>query len=142
MKIELVRINTGITGTNSKLLIDGKFVCFAIELKWHNNQRNISCIPNGEYTLKKYSSLRHPSTFEVVGIKNRSKILFHSANKASTELEGCIAPITSFTLNSGEGIGSKKAFTLWMEELGKLKDIEKIPFIVRSEIFELTKELI
>jgi len=141
MKIELVRINTGSTGTNSKLLIDGKLICFAIELKWHNNQRNISCIPNGEYTLKKYSSLRHPSTFEVVGIKNRSKILFHTANKASTELQGCIAPVTSFTLNSGEGLGSKNAFNYLIDELLKLKDIEKIPFIVRSEIFELTAEL-
>lgn len=141
MKIELIRIRTAQTGTDSKLLINGKLICFAIELNWHNNQKNISCIPNGEYRLKKYSSLRHPSTFEIVNIPNRSKILFHTANKAETELQGCIAPVSSFGLIAGNGFGSKKAFTQLMDELNKLKDIEKIPFIVKSEIFELTPEL-
>ena len=141
MKIELVRIQTAATGTNSKFLINDELICYAIELNWFNNQRNISCIPNGEYHLEPYSSLRHPSTFEVVGVENRHKILIHTANDAVKELNGCIAPVSSFRTFAGQGNASKVAFDKLMKALNDLKYIQKIPFIVRSEIFELTNEL-
>ena len=52
---------------------------------------------------------------EVLDVKNRSLILFHPANNALQELNGCIAPVTKL---SGPGLGlmSRKAFT-------KLKDL-------------------
>jgi hypothetical protein len=52
---------------------------------------------------------------EVVDVKNRSLILFHPANNALRELNGCIAPVTKL---SGPGLGllSRKAFS-------KLKDL-------------------
>ncbi|CAM3783566.1 hypothetical protein FLGE108171_14925 [Flavobacterium gelidilacus] len=46
---------------------------------------------------------------EVVDVENRSLILFHPANNALKELNGCIAPVTKL---SGPGLGlmSRKAF--------------------------------
>ncbi|ANO48872.1 hypothetical protein Pf1_00624 [Flavobacterium columnare] len=51
---------------------------------------------------------------ELVEVPNRKFILFHPANNAQKELQGCIAPVTKL---SGPGLGmlSRKAFT-------KLKD--------------------
>jgi hypothetical protein len=51
----------------------------------------------------------------VVDVENRSLILFHPANNALKELNGCIAPVTKL---SGPGLGllSRKAF----EKLKKL----------------------
>lgn len=46
---------------------------------------------------------------ELVDVPNRKFILFHSANNAKKELNGCIAPVTKL---SGPGLGllSRKAF--------------------------------
>lgn len=52
-----------------------------------------SCIPEGVYLCKRYSSPKYPSTWEVIGVSGRSKILFHPANTVD-ELLGCIAPVS------------------------------------------------
>ena len=46
---------------------------------------------------------------ELVDVPNRKFILFHPANNAKKELNGCIAPVTKL---SGPGLGlmSRKAF--------------------------------
>ena len=53
-----------------------------------------SCIPEGIYLCKRYSSQKYPNTWEVIGVPNRSKILIHPANTVD-QLLGCIAPVTS-----------------------------------------------
>jgi hypothetical protein len=102
-------------GTNGKLEYEGKFICYTIELPWKQNETKVSCIPEGEYFISKRYSKKFHWHLEVVGVKNRSLILFHPANNAMQELKGCIAPVTKL---SGPGLGlmSRKAFT-------KLKDL-------------------
>jgi hypothetical protein len=119
-------------GTNGKLECEGKFICYTIELPWMENQKRVSCIPEGKYLLKKRYSSRFQWHLEVVDVKNRSFILFHPANNAQKELNGCIAPVTKL---SGPGLGlmSRKAFA-------KLKDLvykaldgkESVSLIVES----------
>lgn len=66
-----------------------------IELPWKNNERNISCIPEGVYKYR----IRSPKEsgkftyyhIHMLGVPNRSWILIHAANYVS-ELQGCIAP--------------------------------------------------
>ena len=97
-------------GTNGKLEYEGKFICNTIELPWKQNEAKVSCIPEGEYFISKRYSKKFQWHLEVVGVKNRSLILFHPANNALQELKGCIAPVTKL---SGPGLGlmSRKAFT-------------------------------
>ena len=102
-------------GTNGKLECEGKLICNTIELPWKNNETKVSCIPDGKYFIKKRYSRKFRWHLEVIDVKNRKLILFHSANNALKELNGCIAPVTKI---SGPGIGlqSRLAFT-------KLKDL-------------------
>jgi len=102
-------------GCNGKLECEGKFICNTIELPWKNNETKVSCIPEGKYFIKKRYSKKFQWHLEIVDVKNRSLILFHPANNALRELNGCIAPVTKL---SGPGLGlmSRKAFT-------KLKDL-------------------
>lgn len=97
-------------GTNGKLEYQGKLICHTIELPWKDNTPKISCIPEGEYFLTKRYSRKFGWHLELLQVHNRSLILFHPANDAKQELQGCIAPVTKL---SGPGIGSmsRVAFT-------------------------------
>ena len=119
-------------GTNGKLECKGKTLCNTIELPWKNNEKGVSCIPEGKYFIKKRYSAKFSWHLEVFDVENRSLILFHPANNALQELNGCIAPVTKL---SGPGLGlmSRKAFT-------KLKDLvykalnrnESVELIIKS----------
>jgi len=124
-------------GSNGKLECEGKLICNTIELPWKNNETKVSCIPEGKYFIRKRYSKKFQWHLEIVEVKNRSLILFHPANNAIQELNGCIAPVTKL---SGPGLGlmSRKAFT-------KLKDLvyqalvhkENVELIVESGFLTL-----
>ena len=108
MLLELKR-NYFPEGSNGTLKCDGKFICFTIELPWRNNERRISCIPEGKYFIKKRNSQKFKSHFILLGVPNRSLILIHPANNAMKELNGCIAPVTKLS-GPGMGLYSRAAF--------------------------------
>ena len=116
-------------GTNGKLECEGKFICYAIELPWKNNEKRVSCIPEGKYFIRKRYSPKFKWHLEVLDVENRSFILFHPANNALKELNGCIAPVTKL---SGPGLGlmSRKAFerlkTLVYQALDNKESVELI----------------
>ncbi len=97
-------------GTNGILTYKGKIICTAIELPWKDNLCQVSCIPEGEYFLEKRYSMRFGWHLEIMDVPSRKLILFHPANNALKELQGCIAPVSQLTA-SGSGLQSKKAFT-------------------------------
>ncbi len=115
-------------GTNGILECEGKIICLTIELPWKNNETKVSCIPEGKYFIKKRYSKKFQWHLEIINVKNRSLILFHPANNALQELNGCIAPVTKF---SGPGLGlmSRKAFT-------KLKNLV-YPILDKNESVQL-----
>ena len=95
-------------GTNGIISDGEQLVCSTIELPWKDNQRRISCIPEGKYELgKRYTEERgwHLKIKNVIG---RSFILFHPANDALKELKGCISPVMELT-GPGKGSFSRKA---------------------------------
>ena len=59
-------------GTNSALFCNGQFLGFAIELPWLKNQRNVSCIPEGEYELKARYSKKFKHHLHIADVKGRS----------------------------------------------------------------------
>lgn len=65
-------------------------VLFSIERPWLSNERNISCIPEGVYTVNPYNSSKFPDVWEIMGVKDRSYILIHAGNFAD-DVKGCIA---------------------------------------------------
>lgn len=115
-------------GTNGILQCEGKIICKTIELPWKKNERGVSCIPEGRYFISKRYSSKFKWHLEVMDVSNRKYILFHPANNALKELQGCIGPVTKL---SGPGLGlmSRKAFTA-------LKDLV-YNALDRKEIVEL-----
>jgi hypothetical protein len=119
-------------GTNGKLECEGQLICYTIELPWKNNERRVSCIPEGEYFIEKRYSQKFKWHLHVLGVDNRSYILFHPANNALKELNGCIAPVTKL---SGPGLGllSRKAFEKLRDQVYKALDAgESVLLIVQS----------
>ena len=116
-------------GTNGKIQCEGKVICNTIELPWKKNEKRVSCIPEGKYFIRKRYSQKFKWHIEVIDVENRSFILFHPANNALKELNGCIAPVTKL---SGPGLGlmSRKAFerlkTLVYQALDNKESVELI----------------
>lgn len=96
------------TGTNGTLLIHGEPICGTIELPWRQNERNVSCIPEGRYRLARVKTRRFGLALKVQEVPKRSGILIHAANNAATELRGCIAPVTKHS-GAGKGLHSRIA---------------------------------
>lgn len=100
MDLELMR-EYDPDGTNGTLKL---VVGHTIELPWLWNKRNVSCIPEGRYVLKKGMSQKHGLHIRVQDVPNRDGILFHPGNDAGRDLKGCIAPVTVLT---GPGKGNR-----------------------------------
>lgn len=95
-------------GTNGEIYLDKEKICSTIELPWKENQKQISCIPEGRYQLKKRFSQRFKWHVHVIEVPSREFIIIHPANDALKELKGCIAPVLQHT-SAGKGINSRFA---------------------------------
>lgn len=127
MKLELKREYFP-NGTNGELFFDGRKICNTIELPWKGNQRRISCIPEGNYKVRKRYSAKHGWHLEVFGVKNRDLILIHPANDAQKELMGCIAPVSEIS-GEGKGIRSRIACERVEETV--------VPYLEKGFVIEL-----
>jgi Family of unknown function (DUF5675) len=107
MELELIRAYDP-DGTNGELRCGRKIICFTIELPLLENQRNISCIPEGRYELKKRFVQKFGLHLLIVDVPDRSWILIHPATDAKLHLKGCIAPITTL-VGPGKGTQSRLA---------------------------------
>jgi hypothetical protein len=96
-------------GTNGEIKLNNVHICFCIELPWKQNKKEVSCIPEGRYQLRRRCSEHFGWHFELLDIPSRALILMHPANNAQKELKGCLAPVTEIT-GQGEGFGSKESF--------------------------------
>jgi Family of unknown function (DUF5675) len=115
MTIELQRLYRD-GWTDGEILIKGILLCRSIELRWANNERNVSCVPEGVYPV---AIIQHPKfgeCLQINGVKGRSGILVHVANDAQKELRGCIAPVFSLS-GKGKGQHSRLAFNYIIENL-------------------------
>jgi len=119
-------------GTNGKLECEGKVICNTIELPWMNNETKVSCIPEGKYFIRERFSIKFKWHLEIIEVKNRSLILFHPANNALKELNGCIAPVTKIS-GAGLGLMSRKAFTKLKTIVYKaLDEKQRVLIIIKS----------
>jgi hypothetical protein len=108
MELKLVRCYHP-RGTNGILYLGLTKICYTIELPWRNNERRISCIPEGRYALTKRYTPRFGHHLWVQQVPGRTSILVHAFNDALAESKGCIAPVSRCT---GEGQGTFSRVTL------------------------------
>lgn len=105
--------------TKGVISIHDVMLSYTLELPWRDNQRNISCIPEGFYPLVERRSARFAHHMLIDQVPNRDLILLHPANDASKELRGCIAPVMRLT-GSDQGSHSRIALELLMANLAQV----------------------
>ena len=92
-------------------------LCVTLELPWKDNQRNVSCIPDGKYGLAKHNGTIFKNVFRLENVPNRTAILIHKGN-TTADIQGCILVGTSFW---GQGVAQSA------------KALEKVrPFLEKS----------
>ena len=76
---------------------------FAVTLEppWHNNQKDISCIPPGAYIIKRTDSPKFGDTYEVLNVNARENILLHSGSFVK-DTQGCIIVAEKFSFADGK----------------------------------------
>ena len=89
--IERTYLNKATT-SNIRAMEGGRvlFKCKGLELPWKNNERKVSCIPEGAYKVVRRTSPRFGNHFHIPYVPDRSLILIHHANYTS-DIEGCLA---------------------------------------------------
>lgn len=89
MEIEIKRRIENEHGTFGELFKDGSLVAVTLERPWMNNQKDVSCIPAGEYVCKPHESPRFGFCYQVQDVPGRTDILFHKGNWLKETL-GCV----------------------------------------------------
>jgi len=89
----LIRNTFSKESTIGELFLNGERMCDTLENPWKNNERRISCIPEGEYKVRlrtaRESATRDYLHLLVQDVLNRDYILFHRGNSAK-DTSGCI----------------------------------------------------
>ena len=129
----LIRNTFSKKSTIGELFLNGERICDTLENPWQDNQRNVSCIPEGIYPVRlrlpRESGTRDYIHLLVKEVKDRDYILIHIGNTAK-DTSGCILV----------GLGSQQDFvsnsTLAMDLL--IKEIihlggENINLIIKNK---------
>ena len=89
----LIRDTFSKKSTIGELFLNGERICDTLENSWQDNQRNISCIPEGAYPVRlrlpRESASRDYLHLLVQEVPNRDFILVHRGNFPS-QTQGCI----------------------------------------------------
>ena len=119
--------------TMGELFLNGERMCDTLENPWKDNQRNISCIPEGEYKVRlrvaRESASRNYLHLLVQDVPNRKWILFHRGNTAK-DTSGCI--LVGFASKQGFVSNSTFAMDLLMKEILNLGG-ENINLIIKNK---------
>lgn len=92
MKVILSREYNNIQTIGRLVVFDGamiKLQLCTLELPDLGNQKNISCIPEGEYEVHRIYSPKFGKCFHVQDVPGRSEILIHKGNY-NKDTHGCI----------------------------------------------------
>ena len=118
--------------TIGDLFLNGERMCDTLELPYINNERSISCIPEGEYKVRlrtaRESATRDYLHLLVKDVPNRDFVLVHIGNKSS-DSRGCI--LVGFASKQNYVKNSTFAMDLLMKEIINLGG-EKINLIIKN----------
>ena len=89
----LIRDTFSKKSTIGELFLNGERICDTLENPWVDNQRNVSCIPEGVYPVRlrlpRESGTRDYLHLLVQEVPNRDFILVHRGNFPS-QTQGCL----------------------------------------------------
>ena len=118
--------------TVGELFLNGERMCDTLENPYINNERSISCIPEGEYKVRlrtaRESATRDYLHLLVQDVPNRDYILFHRGNSAK-DTSGCI--LVGFASKQDYVKNSTFAMDLLMKEIINLGG-ENINLIIKN----------
>lgn len=127
-QLELIRVSEGFHGTFGMLITEQEEpLCLTLEDVWCDNQRNISCIPEGEYICLRFSSFKFGDTYLVQDVPGREGILFHVGNYAGApgeidgDTQGCILLGRALLKNAGRVVGIAHSRTAFRDFLLHLR---------------------
>jgi hypothetical protein len=138
VKVNLDRFVETSHGVFGRMRVNG-MTFYTVEEQNLGNKPRVSCIPAGTYKCvrSKYNKGGY-DTFEVTGVPNRSRILFHVAN-TEEDIEGCVGVGLNIGIldvkdeDSGEYVPklgitqSKLGFGLWFR---KFEGVNEFDFTV------------
>lgn len=96
------------------------WTCKSLELRYLNNEKDISCIPEGTYNVIKYTSGTKGRCFRILNVPERSDILIHKGNFVSgkkIDSKGCILVGRHFTDINADGFIDIAESTLTLDRL-------------------------
>ena len=70
--------------------------CSVLELPWMDNQRKISCIPEGTYKVQSEINVKFGKCYRILNVPGRDGILQHPGNYTK-QILGCQLPGVKFT---------------------------------------------
>ena len=118
--------------TVGELFLNGERMCDTLENPYINNERSISCIPEGEYKVRlrlaRESATRDYLHLLVQDVPNRDWILFHRGNSAK-DTSGCV--LVGFASKQDYVKNSTFAMDLLMKEIINLGGT-KINLIIKN----------
>lgn len=119
-ELRLSRIAETDGATLGVLSVDGRPLFVTLEDPWKDNARQVSCIPDGEYTIRRHTSPKFGLCYSVDNVLNRSHILLHAGN-TSDDTHGCILIGLQFGELKGRPaiLRSKDAMVLLLARLAK-----------------------
>lgn len=126
----LKRIADIADGTFGVLFADEIPFAITLERKWLNNKSGESCIPTGEYTVKRIISPKFGETFEVMAVMGRAHILFHKGN-IDADSHGCILVAERFDYGINKVmVGDSKGG--FIEFMGRLSGENEFKLIIKN----------
>ncbi len=93
------------TETLGSMYYEGQMICKTMELPWKDNAHNVSCIPEGIYTVVKEAYTEHHPYphMRVLNVPDRNGILWHKITYVSGLL-GCIGIGSAFQDLNKDGV--------------------------------------
>ena len=118
-----------------KLYCNAEFIAHTLELAWRDNEKSVSCIPDGEYKcrvrLARESATRDYVHLLVEDVPDRSYILFHRGNYPS-DSRGCILTGTHRAQSSDKILESKIAHAYLMNYILGNQLSKEINLIIKN----------
>jgi len=126
-QLRLVRVTECNGATLGVLCLDDSPEFVTLEDAWRDNERQISCIPQGRYKVKLHRSPRFGVVYRVEDVPQRSDILIHAGN-THKDTHGCILLGMQFgKLGSNSAIlASRSALVQFMEKMGNTPEAQLV----------------
>ncbi len=125
--LKIVRVTEHDSATFGVMMVGDKPEFVTLEESWRDNERMISCIPQGRYKIKLHRSPKFGLCYKVMDVPERSEILIHVGN-TNADTTGCILLGQRFgPVGDRYGIsGSKLAMTRFMQLMSGISEADLV----------------